>query len=157
MKKIEFSKKQEGLWKEFKKFIARGNVLDLAIGVILGSAFSGIVNTIVNSIFMPLFTIIVGKGSFNKWFIALNGQHYKTIEAAKNAGVAVINFGALTEAILNFFIIAISVFLFVKFFQRLKIAKKAEDAVTKECPFCCSNIPQRASRCPQCTSRIAQS
>ena len=115
--------------KEFKKFIARGNVLDMAVGVIIGAAFGAIVTSIVNDIIMPLISLATGGLDFANWFIALDGKSYATLEAAQEAGAATLNYGNLISVIINFLIIAFCIFLVVKAFN--KVTKKEEK---KEAP-----------------------
>lgn len=115
--------------KEFKKFIARGNVLDMAVGVIIGAAFGAIVTSIVNDIIMPLISLATGGLDFANWFVALDGKKYATLEAAQEAGAATLNYGNLISVIINFLIIAFCIFLVVKAFN--KVTKKEEK---KEAP-----------------------
>lgn len=140
--------------KEFKEFAMRGNVLDLAIAVIIGAAFGGIVNSLVNDVIMPPIGLIVGRVDFKDKFIALDGNHYATIADAKKASAAIINYGQFLNNVINFLIIAFVVFLIVKQVNRLMKPKAAEPS-TKECPYCASSIPMKAVRCPQCTSQLA--
>ncbi len=120
--------------KEFKKFIARGNVLDMAVGVIIGAAFGAIVTSIVNDIIMPLISLATGGLDFANWFIALDGKNYATIEAAQEAGAATLNYGNLISVIINFLIIAFCIFLVVKAFNKVtkKEEKKAAPAKSDE-------------------------
>jgi len=142
------------MWKEFKDFIARGNVVDLAVGIIIGLAFGKIVSSLVNDIIMPPIGLLLGKVDFNNLFINLSGQPYATLAAAKEAGAATINYGVFINTIIEFLIIAFVVFLLVK--QINKLMKPAEPAAppTKDCPYCYSAIPVKATRCPNCTSQL---
>ena len=140
----------KGFMKEFKEFINRGNVMDMAVGIIIGTAFTAIVNALVNSIVMPLIARIFGGLSFEKWNVALG--------AGKDAPV--LGIGILVEAIINFLLIALVVFLVIKAINKaneLKNGPKEEEApTTKVCPFCKSEIPIDATRCPHCTSEITE-
>ncbi len=142
------------MWKEFKDFIARGNVVDLAVGFIIGLAFGKIVSSLVNDIIMPPIGLLLGKVDFNNLFINLSGKPYATLAAAKEAGAATINYGVFINTIIEFLIIAFVVFLLVK--QINKLMKPAEPAAppTKDCPYCYSAIPVKATRCPNCTSQL---
>lgn len=139
--------------KEFKKFALRGNMIDLAVGMIIGSAFTGIVNSMVNDLVMPVLSLFTGKVDFSNWFIALDGKSYETLEAAQMAGAATFNYGLFLSNVLNFLIMALVVFFFVKGMNKLR---KKEDPVktTKTCPFCKSEINLEATRCPNCTSEL---
>jgi large conductance mechanosensitive channel len=142
------------MFQEFKKFIMRGNVLDLAIGVIIGAAFGKIVTSMVNDIMMPVVGLFVGKVDFSNLFIALNGQHYDTLADARKAAAPTINYGVFANAVIEFLIIAFVIFIVVKQVNRL--FKPVPVAVTtKTCPECCTAIPLGARRCPACTSALA--
>lgn len=137
--------------KEFKEFAMRGNVMDMAIGIILGSAFTAIVNALVEGMLMPLISMITGGIDFTNWFISLDGNEYGTLAQAQEAGAATLNYGVLINAVLHFIFIAFSVFLIIKALNKMR--KPAPVAVTtKMCPYCKSEIALEASRCPHCTS-----
>jgi large conductance mechanosensitive channel len=146
--------------KEFRAFIARGNVVDLAVGVILGAAFGKIVTTLVEGIVMPPFGLILGKIDFSALFVTLDtGKGYPaSLADAKTKGIPVIAYGQFINDIITFVIIAFVVFLLVKQVNRIKaVAVPAEELVPpthKECPFCATQIPKRAKRCPHCTSEM---
>ncbi len=142
---------------EFKKFIMRGNVLDLAIGVIIGAAFGKIVTSLVNDVLMPVIGLATGKVDFTNLFIALNGQHYDTLADAKKAAAPTINYGVFINTLIEFLIIAFVIFLIVKQVNRFMPAPPPAPAPapTKDCPECTSTIPLAAHRCPQCTAVIA--
>ena len=147
------------MFNDFKKFAFKGNIIDMAIGVIIGGAFGKIVTSLVNDIIMPLFTLVTGKIKFENLFIALDGEYYANIEAAQAAGASTLNYGLFIVAVIDFLIIAASIFIALK--QATKISKKIahkekeEPApTTKECPFCKSAIHIEATRCPNCTSLI---
>jgi large conductance mechanosensitive channel len=142
------------MWKEFKDFIARGNVVDLAVGIIIGLAFGKIVTSLVNDIIMPPIGLLLGKVDFNNLFINLSGKPYATLAAAKEAGAATINYGVFINTIIEFLIIALVVFLLVR--QINKIMKPAAPPAppTKDCPYCYSAVPIKATRCPNCTSQL---
>ena len=142
---------------EFKKFALKGNMIDLAVGMIIGSAFNGIVKSLVDDMFMPILSLFTGKLDFANWFVALDGNKYLTIEAAKEAGAATLNYGKFISGIINFIVMALVVFMIVKIMNNLK--KKEEPVApaaptTKKCPYCKSDIPLDATRCPHCTSSL---
>lgn len=147
------------MWEDFKSFIMRGNVLDLAVGVIIGAAFGGIVNSLVNDVLMPPIGLLLGQVDFSQLYINLSGQEYASLAAAQEAGAATINYGMFINALINFLIIALVIFLIVRWFERMrKLGAKEEaieaDPTTKECPYCFSEIPIKATRCPSCTSEL---
>ncbi len=159
---INMSVKEKGLGfaGEFKKFITRGNVIDLAVGVVIGSAFTGIVNSLVNNIIMPLVSLLTAGLSFNEWFIALDGKDYESLAAATAAKAAVLSYGTFIGAVLNFLIVSFVIFLFVRVINHIKdIGKKEEEKpepTTKKCPFCKTEIDLEAVRCPHCTSKLEE-
>ncbi|KIR03507.1 Large-conductance mechanosensitive channel [Lachnospiraceae bacterium TWA4] len=144
--------------KEFKEFILRGNVMDLAVGVIIGGAFQSIVNSLVNDIIMPVITLITGGIDFTNWFISLDGSKYATLAAAQEAGAATLNYGVFITAIIQFLIMAFVIFMLVKSMNKLASinAKPVEEAAptTKTCPYCKSEISIEATKCPHCTSDL---
>jgi large conductance mechanosensitive channel len=143
--------------KEFKDFIMRGNVLDLAIAVIIGAAFGAIVTSMVNDLLMPPLGLALGKVDFKDLFISLNGQSYPSLAAAKTAGAPVIAYGQFTNTVINFVVIAFVIFLIVKQANRFKQPAPAPAAPsTKDCPYCASAIPLKAVRCPLCTSDLGK-
>lgn len=143
------------MWKEFKEFAMRGPVIDLAIGVIIGAAFGKIVTDFVNYILMPPIGLLLGRVDFINLFVPLDGQTYPSLAAAQEAGAPVLAWGAFINTIINFLIIAFVIFLVVKAINRMKKPVDVEEApATKECPYCASSIPAKATRCPECTSEI---
>jgi len=143
------------MFKEFKEFALKGNVIDLAIGIIIGAAFNKVVQSLVTEIIMPPIGMIVGKVDFASLFINLSSTSYATLAEAKKAGAATINYGLFINTIVDFTIMAFVVFLMVKQINRLKRAEPAAPAPeTKECPFCLTQVPLKATRCSQCTSTI---
>ena len=143
------------MWKEFKQFITRGNVIDLAIGVIIGAAFGKIVTSFVNDILMPPIGLLLGNVDFTNLFVTLSGGAYATLEEAQAAGAATINYGVFINTIIDFLIVAFVIFLVVKQVNRLRKPKPAAEPTTKECPYCLSAIPIKATRCPHCTSELS--
>jgi large conductance mechanosensitive channel len=140
---------------EFKEFALRGNVLDLAIAVIIGSAFGAIVNSFVSDILMPPIGLLVGNAEFSDLFINLSGGRYETLAAAQEAGAVTINYGMFANTIINFIIIAFALFLIVRQVNRLqRKEEKPEEPTTKQCPYCLSTIPLAATRCPHCTAEL---
>jgi large conductance mechanosensitive channel len=141
---------------EFKKFIMRGNVLDLAVAVIIGAAFGAIVTSFVNDILMPPIGLLLGNVDFSDFFINLSGQSYPNLAAAQEAGAPTINYGVFFNTIINFLIIAFAIFLIVRVANRMQKEEEApSEPTTKECPYCISTIPIKATRCPNCTSQLA--
>jgi len=146
---------------EFKAFAFKGNIVDMAVGVIIGSAFTKIVNSLVSEIITPALSIFTDKVDFTKFFIALDGNTYETIEAAKEAGVATINYGSFITNIIDFLLVAIVVFIFLKVFvNRLKKKEEIKEEVakvtTKNCAYCQSTIHIDAIKCPHCTSDLRE-
>ncbi len=142
---------------EFKEFAIKGNIMDMAIGVIIGGAFGKIVTSFVNDIIMPAISLLTGKIDFNNLFIALDGNSYATLEAAKEAGAATLNYGTFLTTILDFLIIAISMFIVMKkIFKAKKVEEAPAPVTTKECPYCKSTIAKDATRCPHCTSQLEE-
>ena len=152
--------KGKGFITEFKKFIMRGNVIDLAVGVIIGGAFQSIVKSLVDDIFMPVISLATKGIDFSNWFIALDGNKYGTLAQAQEAGAAVISYGNFISAVINFIIMAFIIFLFVKAINTLaEKTKKAEEPAaptTKKCPYCMSEIDIEATKCPHCTSSLEE-
>lgn len=145
------------MWKEFKEFAMKGSVVDLAVGVIIGGAFGKIVSSLVNDVIMPLVGLIVGKVDFTNLFITLGKGSFKTVAAAKEAGVATLNYGIFINNVIDFLIIAFSIFFVIRQINRIPKRKKEEapaPAKTKICKYCCSEINIEATRCPHCTSEV---
>lgn len=138
--------------KEFKAFIMKGNVLDLAVGIIIGAAFGKIVSSFVSDILMPVLSLGMGKVDFSNIFIALDGYSYVTLEEAKKANAPTMNIGIFTNFVLNFLIVAFAVFLIVRMANRLKKEEVPAAPNTKLCPECLSNVPVGARKCAYCTS-----
>ncbi|MEN6523631.1 MAG: large conductance mechanosensitive channel protein MscL [Anaerolineaceae bacterium] len=141
--------------KEFKEFVMRGSVLDLAIGVIIGGAFGKIVSSLVNDVIMPPIGLLLGKVDFSKLFISLSGTKYASLAAAQEAGAPTLNYGMFLNTIIEFLIIAFVIFLVVRQINRLfKPKPESVEPTTKTCPFCQTEIPIKAVRCPHCTSEL---
>ena len=145
-----------GLISEFKEFAVKGNVMDMAVGIIVGSAFTSIVNSLVKDIIMPVVSTITGGIDYSAWFVALDGNKYATAAAAEEAGAATLNYGMFISYVINFIIVAFVLFLVIKAMNKMrKPAPVAEEApTTKVCPYCKSEIPIDATRCPHCTSEL---
>ncbi len=143
--------------KEFKEFAVRGNVLDLAIGVIIGAAFGKIVTSLVDDVLMPPIGMVLGRVDFSNLFVNLSGKPVASVAQAKAAGVPTINYGLFLNSVLSFLIVAFVVFLIVRAVNRMRRGeeKPAAPPVVKECPYCLSSIPIKATRCPHCTSQLA--
>ncbi|MBQ9279908.1 MAG: large conductance mechanosensitive channel protein MscL [Clostridia bacterium] len=147
----------KGFLKEFKEFAMKGNIVDLAVGMIIGAAFTSIVNSLVNDIIMPVIGAITGGLDFSEWFVSLNGTHYDSLAAAQEAGASILSYGNFITAVINFLIVALVIFIV---FKKLLVphGKKEEEApaapTEKECPYCKSTINIEATRCPHCTSEL---
>src|SRR6185369_16926240 len=143
------------MWKEFRDFAMRGNVVDLAVGLIIGAAFGKIVTSFVNDILMPPLGLLLGRVDFSNLFINLSPQHYATLAEAKQAGAATINYGLFINTLLDFVIVAFAIFILIKQINRLQSLTKKEAPpaapTTKPCPYCVTQIPLAATRCPACT------
>lgn len=142
------------MFKEFKEFALRGNVLDMAIGIIIGVAFGRIVNSFVEDILMPPLGLLIGKVDFTNLFVSLTGQSFDTLAAARAAGVPTLNYGMFVNHVFNFLLVAFAIFILVRQVNRLKRQQPAAAPTTRECPFCLSQIPLKATRCAQCTSEV---
>ena len=140
--------------KEFKEFAMKGNVLDLAIGIIMGTAFGKIITSFVNDIIMPPIGLLLGNVDFANLYINLSGGTYASLDEAKKAGAAVIAYGAFLNTVLDFVIVAFVMFLLIRQINRMKKQPAPADPTTKECKYCLSSIPIKATRCPHCTSQL---
>jgi len=143
--------------KEFKKFALQGNVLDMAIGIIIGAAFGKIVSSLVADVLMPPIGLVAGKIDFSSLFINLSGQEYASLAAAKAAGAPTINYGVFLNNVIDFLIVAFVIFLLVKQVNRLKAKEAPAAPTTRECPRCLSAVPLKATRCAFCTSDLQSS
>ncbi len=146
---------------EFREFIAQGNIVDLAVGVIIGGAFGKIVASLVDDILMPLIGLLLGGVNFTNLFFALDGNDYTTVAQAQEAGAAVVTYGQFIQNVIDFLIIALVIFSVIKQFAKLrshviKEEEVEEAATTKVCPFCKTDIPLDATRCPHCTSELSE-
>ncbi len=143
---------------EFKKFAMRGNVVDMAVGIIIGAAFGKIVSSFVSDVIMPPIGLLMGNVDFSSLFINLSGEAYASLAAAKEAGAPTINYGLFINTVLDFVIVAFAIFMVIKGMNKLK-EKEAEEPpkepTTKECPECLSEIPIKATRCAHCTATVA--
>ncbi len=145
------------VFKEFKEFAVKGSVIDLAVGIIIGAAFSSVVNSLVNDIIMPPIGLLIGKVDFSNLFLTLTGNSFLTLAEAKQGGAVTINYGLFVNTLINFLIVAFAVFLLVKQVNALKRRLETEPAAsptTQICPYCKSSIHIEAVRCPNCTSEI---
>ncbi|MEG2348453.1 MAG: large conductance mechanosensitive channel protein MscL [Clostridia bacterium] len=157
----EARKKVRKTLDDYKSFATRGNIVDMAIGVVLGSAFTNIVNSLVNTTITPFISMLTNNVDLSTLFIALSGKHYDTLEIAKEAGVATWNYGLLLNSLFNFIIISFTMFLVVKYINRLKrktikVEQEEKVATTKKCIYCLSQIPIEATKCAYCTSTLQQ-
>lgn len=146
----------KSFFKEFKDFAMRGNMIDLAVGIIIGTAFNGVVHSLVNDVIMPPIGRLIGNVDFSNLFINLSGKEYASLKDAQAAGAATLNYGLFINTIINFIIVALAAFLLVRVINRLQPKPKEAPAApaTKECPYCFSNISIKATRCPNCTSQL---
>jgi len=142
--------------KEFKEFAMRGNVLDMAVGIIIGAAFGKIVTSFVEDVLMPPLGRLVGRVDFSSLFISLDGKHYDTLQLAKAAAAPTLNFGIFLNTVINFLIVAFAVFLLVRMVNRWTAKPAAAAApTTKDCPQCAMSIPIQAKRCGHCTAQLS--
>lgn len=141
--------------KEFKEFALKGSMVDLAIGVIMGGAFGGVISSLVKDVLMPPLGVLLGQRDFSNLFVVISGPHrnYATVAAAADAGATTLNYGVFINAAINFLIIAFAIFMLVKVMNRLR-RQKEEEATTRECPYCKTDIALAATRCPACTSEL---
>ena len=151
----------KNMFSEFKKFVMRGNVIDMAVGIIIGGAFTKIVNSMVADVMMPPLGLLMGKVDFSNWFVVIKqgstAGPYPSLSAAQAAGATTLNFGNFLNAIISFLIVALCIFMLIKAINKLNAPKKEETPAvptTKKCPYCCSEIAIEATRCPQCTSEL---
>jgi large conductance mechanosensitive channel len=140
-------------FKEFKEFATRGNVIDLAVGVIIGAAFGKVVDALVTNVIMPPLGALTGGIDFSHRFLALSATSYPTVELARAAHVPVITYGVFLDTVISFLLVAFAVFVMIRLINRL-YPKPAAAPVKKDCPFCISSIPVQATRCPNCTSQL---
>jgi large conductance mechanosensitive channel len=145
------------MWNEFKEFVSRGSVIDLAVGVVIGAAFGKIVSSLVGDILMPPLGLLLGKVDFADLYINLSGQSFASLAEAQAAGAATINYGLFLNSIIEFIIVALALFMVIRQVNQLGRKKAAAPAApaTKECPYCYSAIPVKATRCPNCTSQLS--
>ena len=141
------------MFKEFKEFAMRGSVLDLAVGVIIGAAFGKIVASLVDDILMPPIGSLLGRVDFSQLFVSLSGQHYDTLKAAKEAGAATLNYGNFINTVINFLIVAFTIFLVVRMVNKW-MPKPPAAVTTRDCPQCAMPIPLVAKKCGHCTSAV---
>lgn len=141
--------------KEFKEFIAKGNAIDLAVGIVLGAAFGKIVTSVVDDLLMPPIGKLIGDVDFTNLYVNLSGGSFPSLEAAKAAGAATINYGVFVNTVIYFLIVAFALFVLIKQINRLRREPPPPESDTRECPRCVTAISKRASRCPACTTELA--
>ena len=150
--------------KEFRDFAMKGNVMDMAVGIIIGGAFGKIVSSLVNDVIMPPIGMLLGKVDFSNLFINLTGEHYASLADARAAGAATVNYGLFLNTVVDFIIVAFAIFLTVKWINKMRAATEALEKkppavpvapTTKECPYCLSTIPIKAIRCAHCTANLS--
>lgn len=142
------------MWKEFKKFAMRGNVIDLAVGIVIGAAFGKIVSSFVADIVMPLIGVLLGRISFENLFVSLSGEKFDSLVAAQEAGAPTLNYGLFINAIIDFLIVAFAIFLVIRGINKLQKPPPEATPTTKICPYCFTEISLKATRCPNCTSQL---
>jgi len=143
------------MFKDFKAFILRGNVMDLAVGVIIGAAFGKIVSSFVSDILMPPLGLLLGKVDFSNLYLSLSGQKYASLAEAQAAGAPTFNYGLFINNIIDFLILALVIFLLIRTLTKLtKKEEKPADVTTRDCPYCQTSISKKATRCPNCTSEV---
>lgn len=140
--------------KEFREFIMRGNVVDLAVGVIIGGAFGKIVSSLVSDVIMPPIGLLLNGMDFSNLFVSLTGQPYSTLAEAQAAGAPTLNYGSFLNAVIDFLIVGLVIFLLIRAINRLQKPAPAPQPANKECPHCFSSISIKATRCPNCTSQL---
>lgn len=141
-------------WKEFQEFIAKGNLVEIAVAFIMGAAFGNVVQSLIFDLIMPVIGKLVGNVDFSNLFVVLTGESYPSAAAAREAGAAAIYYGEFINNLVNFLIIALVVFLLLRALMRLRQPKEVSAPTTKECPYCKTQIPIGAARCPNCTSQL---
>lgn len=149
------SEEEKKLWSGFRKFLARGNILELAIGIIIGTAFNHIVTSLVDDILMPPIGLILHQVNFDNLYVNLSRQHFSSLSAAKAAGAPTVNYGTFINQVIDFFIIALVVYFVLEQFDRFK-TEGTTVIKTKPCPFCTRDIPLQAKRCPECTADLTE-
>lgn len=142
--------------KEFKKFISRGNVIDLAVGIVIGAAFTSVVKSLVDDIIMPPIGLLTGGVDFSELYINLSGEHYPSLTAASAAGAPLIRYGVFLNNVISFLIVAFAVFLLVRAYNRILPPPPPPPPSTKPCPFCCEPVALNATRCGHCTSELGE-
>jgi len=140
---------------DFKAFVVRGNVVDLAVGIVMGASFGAIVTSLVNDILVPPIGRLLGRVDFTNFFVSLSGQSYPTLAAARAAGVPTLNYGVFLNTVINFLIVSFAMFVVIRQVNRLYSKPASAGPGTKECLYCATTIPTRARRCPHCTSDLA--
>lgn len=141
------------MWRDFKNYIMRGNIIDLAIAFVMGLAFAKVISSFVSDVLMPPIGLMLGKVDFSSLFVSLSGRSYPSLAAAKAAGAPIIAYGSFLNTIVEFLIVAFSLYLIMRMVNRYRIVA----APPKDCPYCYSKIPAQATRCPECTSELAGS
>jgi len=142
--------------KEFREFVMKGNVLDMAVGIIIGASFGKVVTSFVNDVMMPPIGLLLGKVDFSNLFINMSGKSFESLSDAKKAGAATLNYGLFLNTTIDFLIVGFAIFILVRQVNRLKRQTPAAAPATRECPFCLTDIPVKATRCSHCTSTIVE-
>lgn len=142
------------VWKEFRDFAMKGNMIDLAIGIVIGTAFGKIITSLVNDVLMPPIGMLLGKVDFSNLYINLSGQQYPSLEKAVEAGAPLLKYGLFLNTVIDFLIVAFVIFLIIKQINRFNKEEPPAEPTTKDCPFCWSQVSIKATRCPHCTSEL---
>ena len=142
------------MWDDFKEFAIRGNMVDMAVGIIVGGAFGKIATSLVNDIIMPPIGLLLGDADFSELYLNLSGGEYTSLAQASKAGAVTLNYGQFLNNVIDFLIVATVMFLVIRQINRLRRQKEAPTKTTKNCPYCTSTIPLEATRCPECTAEL---
>lgn len=142
------------MWKEFREFALKGSMIDLAIGIIIGAAFGKVITSLVNDVIMPPIGLLLGKVDFSSLYLNLSGKDFASMQEAIDAGAPILKYGLFVNTLIEFFIIAFVIFIVVKNINNLRKKEVEVEPETKECQYCLSSIPVKATRCPNCTSEL---
>ncbi len=142
------------MWKEFREFALKGSMIDLAIGIIIGAAFGKVITSLVNDVIMPPIGLLLGKVDFSSLYLNLSGKNFASMQEAVDAGAPILKYGLFVNTLIEFFIIALVIFVVVKNINNLRKKEAEKEPETKDCQYCLSSIPVKATRCPNCTSEL---
>ena len=142
------------MWKDFREFALKGSMIDLAIGIIIGAAFGKVITSLVNDVIMPPIGLLLGKVDFSSLYLNLSGKNFASMQEAVDAGAPILKYGLFVNTLIEFFIIALVIFVVVKNINNLRKKEAEKEPETKDCQYCLSSIPVKATRCPNCTSEL---